>query len=292
MKIAIYGKNFNTDCDPSILQLFSLLAEHHADILIYNSFLLYLHEGKRIKLPPLRAFEKHTDIDSNTDFILSIGGDGTFLETISLVRDKGIPVIGINTGRLGFLSNIAREEINEAITAIFSGNYKIVERSLLMVDTGNPTLDEFPYALNEFTIQKSRSSMVTIHTWVNNEFLNSYRADGLIVSTPTGSTAYSMSVGGPIATPGSESFIISPIAPHHLTVRPIIVPDTCSLKLNAESRDSQVVASIDNRSALIPVSTEIVLRKAPFTVKTILLRNNSFFNTLRNKLMWGADKRN
>lgn len=292
MKIAVFGNNFGSGCDAQIISFFNILVGHGCKVYVYKPFYEYLKKEKKIAVRAEGLFLTHNDLANDFSFFFSIGGDGTFLKSVSVVRDTGIPVIGLNTGRLGFLSNIAREEIEQALEDIFKGIYWIEERSLLQVTIEGGYLGDFPYALNEFTLHKSGSSMITIHAWVNNEFLNAYWADGLIISTPTGSTAYSMSVGGPIMTPGAKDFIISPIAPHHLTVRPIVVSDACILRLFAESRDSTIIASLDSLSYHIPEKTEILIRKAPFFLRTLQLSQNSFFSTLRNKLMWGADRRN
>jgi len=292
MKIAIYGKSFNEDFDESIRLLFTRLSKQKVETYFYAKFAEYLQGEKGISLNAAGIFDSNLNLDREMDCMLSIGGDGTFLETVSVVGDKNIPIIGFNTGRLGFLSNIASEEIIESIDAILQKRTSIEERTLLEVDSGGPLFRNFKYAFNEITIQKTRTSMISIHAWVNGEYLNSYWADGLIVCTPSGSTAYSLSVGGPIMSPDSGTFIISPIAPHNLAVRPIILPDNCEITLKAESRENILQASADYLSEVYSGKLELKLRKAPFTVKILRLDSNSFFNTLRNKLLWGADKRN
>ncbi len=292
MKIAIYGKSFNGDFDESIRLLFSKLSSKKVETYLYANFAHYLQAEKGIELHSSGIFDSYLSLDSTMDCMLSIGGDGTFLETVAIVGDKNIPIIGFNTGRLGFLSNIAKEDIIESIDAILEKRTTIQERTLLEVDSGGLLFGNTRYAFNEITIQKTRTSMISIHVWVNGEFLNSYWADGLIVSTPSGSTAYSLSVGGPIMSPDSGTFIISPIAPHNLAVRPIILPDSCEITLKAESRDNILQASSDYLSEVYSGKLELKLRKAPFNVKILRLDSNSFFNTLRNKLLWGADKRN
>jgi len=292
MKIAIYGKSFNEGFDESIRLLFNKLSSKKVETYFYANFAHYLQAEKGIEVHASGIFDSYLSLDSTIDCMLSIGGDGTFLETVAIVGDKNIPIIGFNVGRLGFLSNIAKEDIIESIDAILERRTSIQERTLLEVDSGGLLFGNIRYAFNEITIQKTRTSMISIHVWVNGEFLNSYYADGLIVSTPSGSTAYSLSVGGPIMTPDSGTFIISPIAPHNLAVRPIILPDTCEITLKAESRDNILQASSDYLSEVYSGKLELKLRKAPFTVKILRLDSNSFFNTLRNKLLWGADKRN
>jgi NAD+ kinase len=292
MKIAIYGKSFNEDFDESIRLLFTKLSAQKVETYFFANFAHYLESQKGIKVNAAGIFDSYLSLDKSMDCMLSIGGDGTFLETVSIVGDKNIPIIGFNTGRLGFLSNIAKEEIIESIDAILDKRTSIQERTLLEVDSGGILFGNSRCAFNEITIQKTRTSMISIHVWVNGEFLNSYWADGLIVSTPSGSTAYSLSVGGPIMSPDSGTFIISPIAPHNLAVRPIILPDSCEITLKAESRDNILQASADYLSEVYSGKLELKLRKASFTVKILRLDTNSFFNTLRNKLLWGADKRN
>jgi NAD+ kinase len=292
MKIAIYGKSFNEDFDESIRLLFAKLTEQKVETYFYANFAHYLQSEKGIDLKATGIFDSYLSLEKDMDCMLSIGGDGTFLETVSIIGDKNIPIIGFNTGRLGFLSNIAKEEIIESIDAILNKKTSIEERTLLEVDSGGLLFRNFKYAFNEITIQKTRTSMISIQVSVNGEFLNTYWADGLIVSTPSGSTAYSLSVGGPIISPDSGTFIISPIAPHNLAVRPIIIPDNCEIILKAESRDNILQASADYLSEVYSGKLELKLRKAPFTVKILRLDTNSFFSTLRNKLLWGADKRN
>jgi NAD+ kinase len=292
MKIAIYGKSFNEDFDESIRLLFSKLSKQKVETYFYANFAHYLEREKGIDLKATGIFDSYLSLDRDMDCMLIIGGDGTFLETVSIVGDKNIPIIGFNTGKLGFLSNIAKEEIIESIDAILQKRTSIEERTLLEVDSGGLLFRNSKYAFNEVTIQKTRTSMISIHAWVNGEYLNTYWADGLIVSTPSGSTAYSLSVGGPIISPDSGTFIISPIAPHNLAVRPIIISDNCEITLKAESRDNILQASADYLSEVFSGKLELKLRKAPFTVKILRLDTNSFFKTLRNKLLWGADKRN
>ena len=225
--------------------------------------------------------------------MFSIGGDGTFLEAVSYVRDKGIPIVGVNTGRLGFLADISQDQISQAMNAIINKEFDVEERSLIKVETNSAQSIDFPYALNEMTCHKmDTSSMITIHTFIDGEFLNSYWADGLIVATPTGSTAYSLSAGGPILTPSSSNFIITPLAPHNLTVRPLVIPDKHVIKMVIEGRGVNYLATLDSHSHILPYNVEITLRKADFSVKVIKLKTHSYFSTLRNKLMWGADRRN
>ena len=292
MNIAIYGKSFNDDFDESIRRLFSRLSDYKAHVFIYEPFTRYLSESKKISPNIAGTYNSYESLPEGIDYLLSIGGDGTFLETVSVVRDKDIPIIGFNTGRLGFLSSIKHDEINESLDALFRGESTIEQRSLIEVDSGRKLFRHFSYAFNEVTIQKTRTSMINVQAWVNGEYLNTYWADGLIVSTPTGSTAYSLSVGGPIMSPDAGTFIILPLAPHNLGVRPIIISDRSEVRLKANSRENSLSTSVDYMYEVHKGDLELVLRKAPFTIKLVRLGDHSFFSALRNKLMWGADKRN
>ncbi len=292
MNIAIYGKSFNDDFDESIRRLFSRLSDYKARVFMYEPFTRYLAESKKISANIAGIYDSYENLPAGIDYLLSIGGDGTFLETVSVVRDKDIPIIGFNTGRLGFLSSIKHDEINVSLDALFRGESTIEQRSLLEVDSGGILYRRFNYAFNEVTIQKTRTSMINIQAWVNGEYLNTYWADGLIVSTPTGSTAYSLSVGGPIMSPDAGTFIILPLAPHNLGVRPIIISDRSEVRLKASSRENSLSTSVDYMYEVHQGDLELVLRKAPFTIKVVRLGDHSFFSALRNKLMWGADKRN
>lgn len=292
MKVAIYGKNFNDVFIKNIEQLFDILQQDSVQVSIFKPFLEYL-EGRKIKgINFSSEFTNNDDLDKTVDFLISIGGDGTFLETITIVRDSGIPIIGINSGRLGFLSNIAKEEIKEAFHAIFENKFTYEYRTLIKFDSEGNYFNNFGYALNEITIQKRGSEMITIDTWVNNEFLNTYWADGMIISTPTGSTAYSLSVGGPLVLPNTQIFILSPISPHNLNVRPIVVPDYSEILLKVNGRCNSYLATMDSRSEFFDMSFEFKIKRAEFTVKMLKLESISFYSTLRNKLMWGLDKRN
>ena len=293
MNIALYGKSFSEGFDSCIQQLVKKLEEKKCCLQIYEPFAHFLK--KKVTFSgAVKTFNSYDEIQGKPDFLISIGGDGTLLNTITLVRDSGIPIIGVNTGRLGFLSSISKEEVFEAIEAIFTKKYFLEERTLLKLETGNSLFGDFNFALNELTVmKKDSSSMITINTFVNNEFLNSYFADGLIIATPTGSTAYSLSCGGPIVTPESENFIITPIASHNLTVRPIVISDKYSIKLNVtENRNRRFLVSLDSRTQTIDNSFELIIKKADFKVNLVKLENEKFFSTIRNKLMWGLDKRN
>ena len=292
MKIALFGRPFSDDCKMNISAFFQILVDHKTELFIYGPFLDFLKQNTGVMPPIAGTFESHEDITNDVQFMFSIGGDGTFLKSVAIVQDYGIPIAGINTGRLGFLANITLENLTSSIEAIFQGHYSIEHRSLIKIALSEGALNGFSSALNEVSIQKRYSSMITIHTYLNDVLLNSYWADGLIISTPTGSTAYSLSVGGPIATPDSNNFIISPLAPHNLTVRPVIVPDNKIIRLKVDSRDSSFILSIDSRSEIFDSNLEIIIRRADFTIKTIRIEGNTFYDNLRNKLMWGLDRRN
>jgi NAD+ kinase len=227
------------------------------------------------------------------DVLISLGGDGTLLDTLSLIRDSGIPVIGINFGRLGFLASINKDEIRIAIKALHNKEYSLDKRTLLSLESKFDLFGEENFALNDITIhRRDKSAMMIIHAYMNNEFVNSYWADGLIIATPTGSTAYSLSCGGPIIYPSSQNFVITPIAPHNLNVRPVIIPDDVSLTFEVEARSAKFLVSCDSRTETVDRSVKLTLNKAAFHVNLIRLNNESYLTTLRNKLLWGIDTRN
>lgn len=292
MKIAIYGRSTSGNLSGHIQLLFDQLNKYKAEIYVYEPFYTFIK--KKLHLTGyIKTFLAHTDIAGKMDYMLSVGGDGTFLETITFVRDSCVPILGINTGRLGFLANVAKTEINAAVDALMQKKYVIENRALLSVTKPDKLFGDVNYGLNELTVlKKDSSAMVTIHTYINGDYLNSYFADGLIISTPTGSTAYSLSCGGPLVMPGSQNFIITPIAPHNLNVRPLVISDNNIISLRIEGRSPNYLVSLDSRSETIDDSVELVLQKAAFSIDLIRLENQSFFNTIRNKLLWGLDKRN
>ncbi|MGM0530041.1 MAG: NAD kinase [Bacteroidota bacterium] len=292
MKVAVYGRTFDQGFLSYIQDFFQLLNNYGFQIDIYQDFLSYMIDQYRFHPSVNGTFTGYKDIDKKVDFLISIGGDGTLLDTVSLVRDTHIPVIGINTGKLGFLANIAKEEISEAIESLYYSKYTIEQRSLLHLSSDEAVFPEFSYALNDMSIQKKDSQMVTVHVYLNDKYLNTYWADGLIIATPTGSTAYSLSAGGPIVLPDSHNFIISPIAPHNLTVRPIVVSDNGEIVLKPEGRCSKYLISMDHHSRIVNKIMNITVKKAGFSMKVLRLDNTDFYTTLRNKLMWGVDTRN
>ena len=293
MKVAIFGTNISPDFVPVLHRFFNFLNQNQIGIHIYRNFFKHL-ENELGYVPRVNDFfDSHQNFDSSVQYIFSIGGDGTFLQSFLNTRNYHIPLVGVNSGRLGFLADISPDFLYDGLTDILEERYGIIERSLLEVQlTGAPDL-EFNYALNEMTVLKTdSSSMINIHATINGQHLNSVWADGLIIATPTGSTAYSLSVGGPILTPDSKNFVITPIAPHNLTVRPVVVPDSSVIGLQVEGRGSQYLTSLDSRSVNVDLKTTIKVKKAGFKLKTLHLHDQSFYQTLRNKLMWGIDKRN
>lgn len=293
MKIALYGLTVNPDFKDELARLLELLKEKQIENFVYKPFLEYMHQECDLFPEAAGVFENGEDLPADVSYIFSLGGDGTLLKSFTVAQKISIPLVGINSGRLGFLSDISRDEIESALDNIISGDIIIDERTVLELEIVHEDHSDFHYALNEITVTKlDSSSMINIHTLINNEFLNTYWADGLIVATPTGSTAYSLSVGGPILTPDSQNFVISPIAPHHLTVRPIVVPDHNLITLRVEGRGLHFLTSVDSQSEAIYFSVLLLIRKASFNVKTVRLKDHNFFSTLRNKLMWGVDKRN
>jgi len=243
-------------------------------------------------LTSISTFNSYETLKNKADFLLSIGGDGTLLKAVTYVRESEIPIMGINTGRLGFISSISADQIDDAITDILKGNYKINERTLLELSSDKKLFKEKNFALNEVAVsKKDTSSMIRIDAFVDDEFLNTYWADGLVVSTPTGSTGYSLSCGGPIIMPGTNNIIITPNAPHNLNVRPIVIDDNSVVKLKIEDRDQLALVSLDSRSRAFDSETELIIKKADFKVRLVQPQNNSLIKTIRHKLMWGLDKR-
>lgn len=291
MKVAIFGKRFDDSFQTHCAEIFKCLDQNGCHVWVYAPFLEFLE--KEAQLSPIVA-GTFSDVSGlqGCELMLSIGGDGTILEAVTFVRDSGIPVAGINSGRLGFLADVSHDELVPAITDILQGRYHIRELSLLQIETEGNEFGELNFALNEVSIAKQdNSSMITVHAWLNGEFLSSYWADGLIIATPTGSTAYSLSVGGPIMHPLAQNFVISPIAPHNLTVRPLVIPDHFEMVLKVDARGGKFMASLDSRSQILDQHTQIKIKKADFSIRMIV-RQPNFYCTLRNKLMWGADKRN
>ena len=292
MNVAIYWKTF----DPEHLEYFKLLTakleEYGCRLKVWEPFYRFITEVEAVT-PAMETYSSHDELKGNTDFLFSVGGDGTMLGSVSLVRDSGIPVAGINLGRMGFLSSIPKTEIIAAIADIVKGRYRIEKRSLIELKSPVNLFSDMNFALNEVSIlKKDTSSMIVIRVSVNGNYLHSYWADGIIIATPTGSTAYSLSCNGPILTPDSNNFVITPIAPHNLTIRPIVIPDNSVISLSLEGRNRQALICLDSRSADIDPDTEITVAKAGFDVNLVQRINDNFFSTIRSKLNWGVDIRN
>ena len=294
MKIAIYGQFYQNSTEPIIRDIFQFFTQKKIELVVEHDFLELLNE-KHILKESFATFQNHTDLDSSFDMLLSIGGDGTILRAITLVRDSGIPVLGINAGRLGFLASVQKENITDFLQLVIDKKYRISKRSLLSLTCNPPNaaIDNLNFAMNEITVsRKDTTSMITIETHLNEEFLNSYWADGLIIATPTGSTGYSMSCGGPILTSEVTSLVITPIAPHNLNARPLVIPDNTQIKLKVSGREDNYLVSLDSRIASVPNAAELTIEKTNFQINMVEIPNETFLKTLRNKLMWGEDKRN
>lgn len=292
MKVAVYGQNFAKEATQNAFEiLLDVLTKSEVNIHIESEFFSQLNSQTTIN----SELQKFTTLDNSYDLLISIGGDGTILRAITYVRDLGIPIVGINTGRLGFLATIQTDEIEAALAQIFNNNYKISERSLLSVNTTptNQDITETNFALNEIAVsRKNTTSMITVETHLNGEYLTSYWADGLILSTPTGSTGYSLSCGGPVITPDANNFVLTPIAPHNLSARPLVIPDNTVVKLRVEGREDQFLMSLDSRIVTLANTTTVIIKKASFGVKMVELIDETFLDTLRKKLLWGEDRRN
>jgi len=288
--VAIYSKESNPRTTSGISRLISELSLRGIKIYIYQRI---FEDPLSHEKPLVEKFDDINDLAYPPDLVLSVGGDGTFLETMLRVREPGIPIAGVNAGRMGFLANISEDEIANSVDLLCRGKYKILERSLIEFRKPEGVFDrDSSVALNEVTIQKADPSMITITVFVDDVHLNTYWADGLIVSTATGSTAYNLSVGGPILSPEDESLIISPISPHNLTIRPIVISGDSTLRMVVEGRSCEYIATCDFRSRRLPFSEEILISRAEKKLKTVMPEGMDFYSTLRNKLMWGADRRN
>jgi NAD+ kinase len=292
LRFALYGRPGSLNGIPFLKVLLSAIQEAGGSAIMHHPYFTYLKHNTDVSLPG-GTFSTHDELRGKVDFLVSLGGDGTLLDTVTLVRDSGIPIVGVNTGRLGFLAGISKEDLGLMVDALAKGRFHLDKRTLIRLETSSPLFGEVNYALNEITIhKKDSSSMIIIHTYLNGEYLNSYWADGLIIATPTGSTGYSLSCGGPIIIPQSENFVITPIAPHNLNVRPIVVSDKGVISLEVEGRSQYFLASLDSRSVTIDSSVQLAARKEDFTVNIVRLDNDNYLSTLRNKLMWGLDVRN
>jgi NAD+ kinase len=293
MKVAIFGQYYQNDTRPIIKDIFVFFNKNNAELVVEENFLKILFEEKIIE-KQYKTFSSHKDLDSSFDVLISIGGDGTILRATTYVRDSGIPILGVNAGRLGFLAKAQKENIGLFLEIVLEKKYTISERTLLELNCSNDDVAiDINFAMNEISVsRKDTTSMITIDTFLNDKHLNSYWADGLIISTPTGSTGYSLSCGGPILTPEVKGFVITPIAPHNLNARPLVIPDDTIIKLKVSGREEQYLVSLDSRMAAVNNNAELTISKTPFTIKMVEIPEETFFKTLRNKLLWGEDKRN
>ncbi len=291
MKIAVHGRTFSESARPFIQGMFDELKDRPIEVQLFAPFRHFLDSMQVAHYSDL-TYQSASDL-FDARLVVSLGGDGTLLETVSLVGARQIAVIGINVGRLGFLATVPPERIADMITSLEEGKYRIDERSMLVMESDTDIFDGQNFGLNDFTITKTdTSSMITVHSYLNGEFLNSYWADGLIVSTPTGSTGYSLSCGGPVLVPHSQNFILTPVSPHNLNVRPLVVEDTSILSFEVKSRSNSFLVSLDARSRVVDASVKVTIRKAPFAARLVKMLDDNFFDTLRNKLSWGLDMRN
>ena len=293
-KVAVYGQSYSISAEKEIQILLEILEENNIVCFIESKFYDLLVEGDILnkKYP---TFSHFNDLNNSFDLMFTLGGDGTILRAVTYIRDLGIPMLGINTGRLGFLATINKKAIKESVTLILNGAYSVQERTLLSVKTtpGTAQFSEINFALNEVTIaRKNTTSMIGVTTNLNHEYLTNYWADGLIIATPTGSTGYSLSCNGPVISPDSKNLVITPIAPHNLTARSMVISDETSIQLEVDSREKEFLISLDSRITSVAKNTKVFIEKAPFTIKSIIPNNQSFLQTLRSKLLWGEDTRN
>jgi NAD+ kinase len=292
MQVAIYGRKITKLTLPAFTEILETISSFGWGILLEEELSKSLNQ-KGLNSDSTKTFSSHKHLKEGVDLMISVGGDGTFLKSVDYVRDSEIPVLGINTGRLGFLANVAKDQIQEALSLIKAKKYIFQKRSLLSVHVNDGTGAQDFFAMNELALhKKDTSSMITVKVSLDGNFLNSYWSDGLIVSTPTGSTAYNLSCGGPIVTPGCQVHIVTPIAPHNLNVRPMVIPDHMPITLNVEGRGRSYLMSIDGKSRSIKQGQEIIINKAAFMINVIKFENNNFLDTIRNKMLWGIDKRN
>lgn len=294
MKIAIYGQYYQNSTEPIIKDIFVFFNKRNIEIVIESKFLALIQEKKIIE-KEYKTFCSHTELDSSFDMLLSIGGDGTILRAATLVRNSGIPILGINAGRLGFLATVQKENIDKFLQIVIDKKYTLSKRTLLSLTSTpeNEALNDINFAMNEVSVsRKDTTSMITIETYLNGEILNSYWADGLIISTPTGSTGYSLSCGGPILTPDVKSLVITPISPHNLNARPLVIPDETEIMLKVSGREENYLVSLDSRITSVGNESVLTIRKTPFQINMVEIPNETFLKTLRSKLLWGEDKRN
>ncbi len=294
MKVAIYGQYYQNSTEPIIKDIFVFFNNNLVEMVVEASFLEMLYD-KNIVKKEYKTFSSHSELDSSFDMLISIGGDGTILRAATLVRESGIPILGVNAGRLGFLASVKKENIDAFLQIVVDKKYTISPRTLLSIscEPENQDLENINFAMNEITVsRKDTTSMITIETFLNGEYLNSYWADGLIISTPTGSTGYSMSCGGPILTPDVRSLVVTPIAPHNLNARPLVIPDDTEIRLRISGREEQYLVSLDSRIASIKNESVLTIKKTPFLINMVEIPEETFLKKLRKKLLWGEDRRN
>ena len=294
MKIAVFGQYYQNNTHSIVEKVVAFLEQNNIEICFYKIFYDKLIENE-VSLYEYSTFDSHECLKDNFDYLISIGGDGTILRAATFVRNYNLPIIGINAGRLGFLATIQEENIEKLLTRVVANDFSISKRTLVSLHAHpeNVDLEDINFALNEITVsRKDTTSMITIETYINNEYLNSYWADGLIISTPTGSTGYSLSCGGPVIMPTSNCFVITPIAPHNLTARPLIIPDDSELTLKIKGREEQYLVSLDSRITSVSNETTLTVKKSDFHISIIEFPEEGFLRTIRKKLLWGEDKRN
>jgi NAD+ kinase len=292
MNIALFGKSVSPDNLKYVQRVIDKLTLKKINLYIFKPFFEAVKASVDFH-SDIIFFEGHEEIEGKINFLFSVGGDGTILDAVKLVRDSAIPIMGINLGRLGFLSSIAKDEILPAIDGVLNNEYILDQRSLIKLTNPENLYGEWNYALNDLAITRKDSiSLISLHVYIDDLFLSTYWADGLIVATPTGSTAYSLSCGGPILTPGSENFVITPIAPHNLTVRPFVIPDKSKIRIIVEGRDENFFVSLDARTAVIHSDFELIVERADFKVNIVQMKGKDFFGTIREKMKWGLDARN
>ena len=294
MKVAIYGQYYQNSTEPIIRDIFIFFNKNNVQLVIQDDFLAMLYE-KKIITKEYTTFHDFNDLPNDVDVLVSIGGDGTILRAATLVRNSGIPILGINAGRLGFLATVQKENIDELMQFIIDKNYTLSPRTLISLESSLniPEIASLNFAMNEITVsRKDTTSMITIETYLNDEYLNSYWADGLIISTPTGSTGYSLSCGGPILTPDVKSLVITPIAPHNLNARPLVIPDETEIMLKVSGREENYLVSLDSRITSVRNESVLTIKKTPFQINMVEIPTETFLKTLRSKLLWGEDKRN
>lgn len=294
MKIAIYGQYYQNSTEPIIQEILNFFVDKKIELVFEENFYTILLENN-IALGKQNTFSNPSEIDSSYEMLVSIGGDGTILRAATYVRDSGVPILGINAGRLGFLATVQHENISEFLQIVLDKKHKLSKRTLLSLSCSpqNDSLEDINFALNEVSVsRKDTTSMITIETYLNGEYLNSYWADGLIISTPTGSTGYSLSCGGPILTPDVNSLVITPISPHNLNARPLVIPDDTEIRLRVSGREDHYLVSLDSRITSVGNESILTINKTPFKINMIEIPDETFLKTLRSKLLWGQDKRN